>query len=198
VPRRRTTVAVHDSALGVGRGLVVSILAESLDATGIVVERPVYFRYRGSLSATGGHVVAGTPAPSLTWYFPAGSTQAGFDQYLALLNPGATAGMARLTYLVDGRAPIRRETPLPAERRTTIAVHSPASAANPGGIGRGVAAAIIVESDVPIVAERSLYFTYRTGAGDLPTAATACSARRRPAPAGTSPRATPAPASIST
>ena len=55
----RTTVAVFDPALGVGRGQEVSTLVESLNGVGVVVERPIYFRYGPGW--TGGHVVVGAP-----------------------------------------------------------------------------------------------------------------------------------------
>jgi subtilisin family serine protease len=162
----RATVAVHDATLGVGRGQAVSALVESVTGAGIVVERPVYFAYRGSIAATGGHTATGATAPSATWYFADASTRSGVDQYLTLLNPGTTAGVARLTYLLRGGGTIQREVPLPAGRRTTVAVHRAASPANPGGLGRGYTAALAVDSSVPIVAERPVYFVYRTAGGD--------------------------------
>jgi hypothetical protein len=55
---RRRTVAVHLVAEGVGRGQAVSATVEAMGDTGaILVERPMYFRYRDSM--TGGHAAAG-------------------------------------------------------------------------------------------------------------------------------------------
>jgi hypothetical protein len=62
---RRTTVTVHDTAQGVGRGWPVSALVESTNGVGVLVERPMYFNYPGGdniygyYSATGGHVAFG-------------------------------------------------------------------------------------------------------------------------------------------
>ena len=43
----RATVAVHDPALGVGRGRTIATTVESTNGVGVVVERPIYFAYGG-------------------------------------------------------------------------------------------------------------------------------------------------------
>jgi hypothetical protein len=58
---RRATVAVHGAAEGVGRGRSVAAVVTTTSAAGIVVERPMYFRYGAGV--TGGHVVMGASAP---------------------------------------------------------------------------------------------------------------------------------------
>jgi hypothetical protein len=53
----RATVAVHDTARGVGRDQAVSARVRSTNGVDIVVERPMYFVYQGSI--TGGHSATG-------------------------------------------------------------------------------------------------------------------------------------------
>ena len=52
----RATVAVHDAGQ-VGRGKEVSAKVETSHPGGVVVERPIYFTYRGDID--GGHTVMG-------------------------------------------------------------------------------------------------------------------------------------------
>ncbi len=161
----RTTVAVHDSSLGVGRDQAVSARVESTNEVGIIAERPMYFTYGPGI--TGGHNVLGTTAPRRAWYFAEGYTGAGFDEYLTIQNPNPTAGTATITYYLQaGTGPIVRTVPLPASSRTTVQVHSAPSASNPGGLGRtapGVGHSTKIETDVDTVVERPMYFAYAGG-----------------------------------
>jgi hypothetical protein len=61
-PASRVTVPVHDAARnGVGRGQEVSTIVESTNGVGVIAERPIYFTYRGSITATGGHASSARP-----------------------------------------------------------------------------------------------------------------------------------------
>jgi hypothetical protein len=155
----RATVAVHDPAQGVGRGREVSARVETTLAAGIVVERPVYFRYQGSMGAvTGGHVVGGAAAPRPAWHFPDGHTAAGWDTYLTLLNPFTRDSAVRLTYYVGGEAtPRTKAVVAPRNSRTTVVVHEAAQ-----GVGRGKTLGVTVETvnGVDLVVERPTYFRY--------------------------------------
>jgi hypothetical protein len=53
----RQTIAVHESAQGVGRGQEVAAKVTTTHPGGIVVERPMYFTYNGAVD--GGHNVMG-------------------------------------------------------------------------------------------------------------------------------------------
>ena len=91
----RATVAVHDEAQGVGRnggiGWEVSVSVESTNGVGLIVERPIYFTYDGSMgAAVGGTNAMGALAPAPAWHFAEGYTGAGFDEYLTILNPNPT------------------------------------------------------------------------------------------------------------
>ena len=103
----RGTGAVEEQELAVGAASratvdIGSVLGSSDDAasdfsahvrstngTGIVVERPMYFNYKGFW--TGGHNVMGATATSEAFYFAEGSTRPGLDPYFCIQNPGAEA-----------------------------------------------------------------------------------------------------------
>jgi hypothetical protein len=155
----RYTVTVHDSAEGVGRGQEVSAKVETSHPGGIVAERPIYFRYGGSIpGTTGGHNVMGAAGPQPAWFFPDGATAPGWDMYLTLMNPAAQDSQVRLTYYVVGEATPRiKDIVAPRNARTTVAVHDATL-----GVGRGLLLGVKVETTngVNLVAERPIYFRY--------------------------------------
>jgi hypothetical protein len=159
--RARTTVAVHDGALGVGRDREVSASVTTTKAGGIVAERPMYFRYRGSMGAvTGGHDVLGAGEPATSWYVAEGYTGDGFDEYLTLLNPSPTTAAVTLTYYLASGGPVEKALMAPANSRTTVAVHETGQ-----GVGRGqaVSARVASANGVGLVVERPMYFVYGGG-----------------------------------
>src|SRR5450830_1739877 len=159
----RFTIPVHEVGLGIGRHnnshSDFSIKVESADGVPIVAERSMYFSYRPSW--TGGHDVVGATKPADLWYFAEGCTRDGFETYLCLENPDVRDTTVNVYYYcADGRNEERKAINVPAQRRLTIPVHETAF-----GIGRHNSAhgdfSIRVEStgNVPIVAERSVYFS---------------------------------------
>jgi hypothetical protein len=149
----RATVAVFDAPTGLGRGQTHGTTVTSTNGVGIVVERPIYFRYSPVID--GGHTLMGAVTPANTWLFAEGYTGPGFDEYLILLNPNSTPAPVTLTYYAGGATLVRTLT-VGANSRATVAVHDPAHA------GRNQAVSARVETTHPggIVAERGLYFTY--------------------------------------
>lgn len=165
----RFTISVHDDTQGVGRnngqGWPVSTRVTSRGGQGIIVERPIYFVYGPGFQ--GASDVLGANQLNTTWYFAEGFTgaQSGayrFDEYLTMLNPNSSDGQATITYFLDGAAPETRVVPLPGNSRTTVIVHDPPSAGNPGGLGRNLAHSTRVQTSVPTVVERPMYFFYRS------------------------------------
>jgi hypothetical protein len=109
-------------------------------------------------TVTGGHNVMGAAGPQPVWYFPDGSTAAGWDTYLTLMNPAGQDSQIRLTYYVVGEpVPRSKEIIAPKNARTTVAVHELGQ-----GVGRQHALGIKVETlnGVNIVVERPIYFRY--------------------------------------
>ncbi|MCC6626982.1 MAG: hypothetical protein IT340_06215 [Chloroflexi bacterium] len=156
----RATVAVHEAAEGVGRGQAVAALVESLSGGGIVVERPMYFRYQGAI--TGGHTLLGAAAPAARWAFAEGYTGPGFDEYLTVLNPEAAPATLRLSYMREGAKPLVVTRVVPGAARTTLAVHDDTDGVGRNG-GQGWAVSTVVETLAggPVVVERPMYFHYQ-------------------------------------
>ncbi|MBU1670360.1 MAG: hypothetical protein KKF41_11780 [Actinobacteria bacterium] len=146
----RTTIDVNAF---VGPGQDVSALVES--GNPVIVERPMYFDYHGW---SGGHDSLGVEAPSTSWYFGEGTTRSNptdgyFEQWLCLQNPGGTPARADVTYLLDSGEPVSRSYDLAPGSRGTVNVNSE--------VGPDHDVSTVVRSDVPIVAERPLYFLFR-------------------------------------
>lgn len=154
----RYTVVVHDPKEGVGRNQEVSALVESTNGVGIVVERPMYFRYSGSsFTATDGHNVMGVNASGTSWLFAEGYTGTGFDEYLTIMNPDPADAEVKVTYYLGNGAPVEKTLTIRANSRYTVQVHN-----SKEGVGRGQEVSSKVESTngVGIVVERPMYFRY--------------------------------------
>src|SRR5450756_1344762 len=172
--KSRFTIPVHEGELGIGRHNTAhgdsSIKVESTNGVPVVAERSMYFAYKGAWP--GGHDVVGATEPRGTWYFAEGCTRDGFDTYICLENPSDRDTTANVYYYcADGNDEARTGITLSAQSRFTIPVHEVGL-----GIGRHNNShsdfSIKVESadGVPIVAERSMYFSYRpswTGGHDV-------------------------------
>jgi hypothetical protein len=156
--RRRTTVVVHESAQGVGRGQEVAAKVEVTNGVGVVAERPMYFRYADGVD--GGHIVVGATAPRRAWHFAEGYTGAGFDQYLTILNPNDAPASVTITYFLASGAPVEKTLVVPATARRTVVVHDARE-----GVGRGreVSARVTTTHPDGIVVERPMYFSYGSG-----------------------------------
>jgi glucose/arabinose dehydrogenase len=131
------------------------------NGVGIIVERAMY-RTSGGVSFMAGHDSAGVTAPAGHWFFAEGATGEFFDLFLLLANPTTGSGSVTVRYLLpDGAAPVTKTYTLPAQSRTTINVEgeSPLLASTP--------VAMVVESNVAIVAERSMYWPGPSGDGWL-------------------------------
>ena len=117
----------------------------------IVAERPMYFNYKDKW--TGGHVIMGTDSPKTAWYFAEGSTQPGFEEWLAVQNASDTNAIITCHFLKsDGTQQVEIYT-VGANSRWTLDVSQ--------AVGVGVDSAIVIESDQPVVAERPMYFSYK-------------------------------------
>ena len=150
-PSSRLTVDINQLA-GAGKELSMRVVSSSAS---VVAERPMYFNYQGVWS--GGHDVIGATAPAQDWYFAEGTTLAGFDEYVTVLNPQAGAAHLTFRYMVEGAGETDRQATVNAGSRATF------KAVDQVGPDKNVS--LNVHSDVPIVAERPMYFTY-SGLGD--------------------------------
>jgi beta-lactamase class A len=116
----------------------------------ILAERPVYFDYRGQWP--GGHCTVGVAAPGTAWYFAEGTTRPGFDTYLCLANPGEEEARADVEYLFGAEPAVKRTYTVPAGSRFSLSLNQE--------VGEGRDVSVAISSDVPILAERPMYFRY--------------------------------------
>jgi hypothetical protein len=148
-PYSRMTLPVND-IVGPDKDVSCRVQAERP----LVVERPMYFTYRGAgtLRWQGGHDVLGANAPDYTWYFAEGYTGNGFEEYLSLFNPGDVKATVTVNYMpLDGK-PITKKHEVAPHSRRTIFVNQDA--------GTGLELSVLLNSTNPIVAERPMYFNY--------------------------------------
>ncbi len=142
-----TSILVNDF-VGYGKDVSIALTADP----GIIAERETYFNYKGVW--TGGHVTCGVRSPEDTWYFAEGTTRAGFQEWLCLQNPGRKDIPATITYMLGTGETRDEKVTLPANSRKTIDVNS--------SVGAGQDVSIKVKAARPIVAERPMYFDYKS------------------------------------
>jgi len=129
----------------------VSAEIESTNGVGVIAERAMYFNYHGR---EGGHDSVGVTAASTSWYLAEGFTGDDFDEWILIQNPNASAANVEVTYYLKGAGPQTYQYAIPANSRHTIHVDE-----NPGMSAVEVSAK--VASDIPVIAERSMYFNYK-------------------------------------
>jgi peptidoglycan/xylan/chitin deacetylase (PgdA/CDA1 family) len=106
-----------------------------------------------SATVSGGSDALGAPGGAAkTWYFAEGTTRAGFDEYVCLLNPGGAVAITEFAYMLGTGQTIARRYDLLPGSRTTIHVNNEVPA--------GSDVSIKVTSSEPVIAERPMYFNY--------------------------------------
>ena len=158
LPTSRETIDVR-GFLGPNIDCSAKVTADA----GIIAERPMYFNYQGytALNWTGGHDVMGATSPATEWYFAEGTTRDGFDEWLCIQNPGLTPALVYVNYMLGTGENLVQVEEVGAQSRKTISVSE--------FLGRGHDVSMAVDSNQPIVAERSMYFNYvgLTGGHDV-------------------------------
>lgn len=121
-------------------------------SNGIIVERAMYLSGNGQLWRAG-HDAVGVTAPATNWFFAEGATGGFFDMYLLLANPSSARANVRLRFLRTGDRPeVVVNIPVEPNSRWTENVENldPLLVSEP--------LSTIVESDVPLIAERAIYW----------------------------------------
>jgi IPT/TIG domain len=127
--------------------------AIQVDATQLVIaERSMYFGSTPTQGWSGGHASGGS-ALAPQWYFAEGATGPFFNTFLLLGNPQATDAHVQVQYLLEGGDVIVAPKVVPTRGRLTINVATEADSRL-----RNAAFSTQVTSDVPIAAERSMYW----------------------------------------
>ncbi|GEM_PF-771134 len=146
-PHSRRTIYVNAEMPG-ETGVAAIVTGED----NLICERSMYYQHNG---INGGDDVIGANAPSIDLFFAEGFTGtpgSPFEEWLLLLNPNPDASLVTIDYLFSGGETMRREYAVPGRRRVSINVDTEV------GEGREVSARI--RSELPLVAERAMYFVY--------------------------------------
>ncbi len=114
----------------------------------IAVERAMYFNGRRS-----GHASTGVATPSTKWYFAEGCTAHGFDTFILICNPGEEEARIKVTFMTPGMGNVRKSISVPPHSRFTIWLNEILPERD---------VSTLLESSVPIVAERAQYFNDMT------------------------------------
>ncbi len=149
--RRSYSVLPGEQVLSLNAILPELALAADLQSTRpIAAARVTFF---SDLSAA--HATLGAVRPARTWYLPEGSTGEPFETFLLVANPNPVMTSIGVTFM-DQRGQ-QRETRLavPAHARLTVALNEIV----PGMAGFSTR----VESDWPVVVERSMYLHEKQG-----------------------------------
>ncbi len=151
---RRASFRINDL---LGAGYQASLKLDSTQP--LVAERPMYFSYLGmggSNNWTGGHCVTGATFLQRAYYFAEGTTRfasnALFEEWLTLQNPGGTDITVDASYQLESGAPVSRSYPVPANTRLTIFV--------PTEVGFQHDVSVKLTSTADFLAERPMYFDY--------------------------------------
>jgi peptidoglycan/xylan/chitin deacetylase (PgdA/CDA1 family) len=97
-------------------------------------------------------------AASKTWYFAEGSVGGSFREFLSLFNPNTTPATVTVTYLFQNGSPRAFTHTVNALSRGTVNANDDLKIA-PEAAQQSISA--IVQANLPIVAERPMYFTYK-------------------------------------
>ncbi len=159
-PNSRTTI---DVSADVPAGNDLSVKIEARDP--VVAERPMYFRYKGTI--TGGHDVMGANAPAKDWYFAEGTCRPGFETYLCIQNPESNEAAVKITYMLGDGKTIEDSQKVGGKSRKTVVVSDTLGVADDPA--HDFSARVESADGVGIVAERPVYFDYRgwTGGHDV-------------------------------
>jgi poly-gamma-glutamate capsule biosynthesis protein CapA/YwtB (metallophosphatase superfamily) len=163
----RSTVAVKKQ-LGEGDDSAhdFSARVESTNSVEIVVERSMYFAYKGAW--TGGHDVVGAMAPAGDFYFAEGTCRPGFDPFICILNPGSKAADVRITYMLGDGSTSEQTVAVGGRSRATVAVKDRLGVGDDSA--HDFSARVETTNSTEIVAERPIYFAYKgtlTGGHDV-------------------------------
>ena len=122
----------------------VSARLTTREGSPLRAQRSMYFDYHGIRD---GHTT-GASSASREWYFAEGYTGPGFDTYILVLNPqGVTAHLELELMTPEGSE--RNVLEIPAGARRTVRLND---------LLPGAELATKVTSDLPVVAERAVYF----------------------------------------
>jgi hypothetical protein len=146
----RRTISLHDYEQLFGSPFSIDIVA----TLPVVVERSEYFTTSPPVHVwNGGHSSAGATVPATKWFFAEGVTGDFFDTFIVLDNPNQQIANVTVTYLLGDGTTIAVPKTIMGQGRLTIAVDNEADPRLHAALFSA-----IVSSNMPIVAERTMYW----------------------------------------
>lgn len=119
----------------------------------------------------------GATSTADTWYFPEGAVGTGFQERLSVLNPGTDEATVEVTLAnADRSVPAAGSTEVPVPPRSTVAIVLDEAAL--AGVRGGAAATVRSVNDVPIVVERTVFYTTQEVDGTASEIGSSTPARR--------------------
>ncbi len=136
----------------------VSTRVESQNGIDIFVERAMYWPKGGPNAWADGHDSIGTAAGAMSekWYLPEGATHL-FNQYVLVANPSGQTAQVKFTFMGAAGVIDEYEVNIPPGRRYTVNVNN--------RVGSEGQVSTVVESNIPVVAERAMYWPKGPAAG---------------------------------
>ena len=122
----------------------------------VVVERSMF---RGANRAMG-HETIGATMPATTSYLAEGTTAWGFTTYVLVQNPNPVTANVKLSLLTSLGKLDGPTAAMPPNSRKTFNLNN---YINVGPLAKGLDASTVVNSDVPVVAERAMYWYNNVG-----------------------------------
>jgi hypothetical protein len=119
----------------------------------ILADRAMYFGTTPTGPWQGGTASAGVTHPSTHWFLAEGATGGFFDTFILLSNPYDAAANVTVRYLLDSGETVAAPKVVPAGGRLTIDIEAESDPRL-----HDAAVSTVVASDLPIVAERSMYW----------------------------------------
>lgn len=168
VPKNSRYTEVVKATLGEGDDAAHDFSAkiECFNDLPILVERPMYFNYKGQW--TGGSDVVGAGGPNSSWYFAEGTCRPGFDPYFCIQNTTCADAIVEITYMKgDGTTNLQTIT-VPRTSRYTVLPKDALGEADDAA--HDFSAKVESANDIPIVVERPMYANYKgswTGGHDV-------------------------------
>ena len=164
----RITINVN-AEIGAGYDVAFELTVETnaCGVKGAWVERPMYFSYGGMSGRgpwQGGHVNAetltqgGYQSLPTRQYFAEGTTRQDsercFEEWICVFNPSDTPAQLTFNYMIEGEGLVVRKGTVAANHRATWYV--------PDHVGVDKDVSLELVSDIGVLAERSMYFSYRS------------------------------------
>lgn len=124
-----------------------STRVECLEGKAIAADRTMTWTGLWALSSEG-HSSVGVTGPSDTWYLPEGSSAWGFETWVLVQNPNNAEANVKITYMLESGSTNVVESKIGPSSRATF---------NMADAIPNEDASVKVESDLPVIAERSMY-----------------------------------------